>query len=58
MGEFDEISYSKASKNTTQLAELSNQGQIKGFVVLTQVEYDALVTAGTVDPEIVYLIRG
>lgn len=25
MGEFDEISYSKASKNTTQLAELSNE---------------------------------
>ena len=41
--------------NATSIATLTNQGQVEGFVVLTQAQYDALATK---DPKIVYLIRG
>lgn len=57
MAEFDAISYSKASGNTRNLAELSNQGQIKGMVILTQAEYDALPATKETDG-VIYLIRG
>lgn len=45
----------KADANTASIATLTNQGQVEGFVVLTQAQYDALATK---DPKIVYLIRG
>ena len=41
----------------TQLAQITNNGQIKGFVVLTQAEYDALPSTKKTDG-IAYLIRG
>lgn len=41
--------------NSTEIANLTNNGQIKGFIILTQAEYTAL---NPKDPEIVYLIRG
>jgi hypothetical protein len=35
--------------------DMSNSGQIKSIVVLTQAAYDAL---GTPDPKIIYMISG
>lgn len=50
-----EIAYIQSKKNGAQINDITNQGQIKGFVVLTQAEYDAITVP---DSEIVYLIRG
>jgi hypothetical protein len=41
--------------NTIDINNITNNGQIKGFIILTQAEYTAL---NPKDPEIVYLIRG
>lgn len=41
----------------SQIASLTNNGQIKGFIVLTQAEYDALPATKETDG-VVYLIRG
>ena len=41
--------------NTIDINNITNNGQIKGFIVITQAEYTALDPK---DPEIVYLIRG
>ena len=45
-------------KNTddlrAQISQLTDNGNITGFVVLTQTEYDAL----TPDPKTVYIIQG
>lgn len=43
------------AESAAQIASLTNQGQVTGFVILTQAQYDALATK---DPKIVYLIRG
>lgn len=39
----------------TSISELTDNGNITGFVVLTQTEYDALTPP---DPKIVYIIQG
>ena len=38
-----------------QISQLTDNGNITGFVVLTQTEYDALTTP---DPKTVYIIQG
>lgn len=45
----------RTKKNSKAISELTDYGAIDGFKVLTQAEYDAIVTP---DPKIVYLIRG
>jgi len=57
MAELDAVSYSKANKATAALAEMSNQGAITGFKILTQVEYDALPATKETDGYM-YVIRG
>jgi len=50
-------SWGQVTDNTKQLAEMSNQGQIAGFKVVTQVEYDALPASKLTD-DVIYLIKG
>lgn len=40
--------------NSLNISQLTDDGNITGFVVLTQTEYDAL----TPDPTTVYIIQG
>lgn len=54
----DKYARGMANKANITLDVITNNGQIKGFIVLTQAEYDALVAANSVDLEIVYLISG
>jgi len=45
------------SNLTASTEQITNSGQIKGFVLLTQAEYDALPASKETDG-IAYLIRG
>jgi len=46
----------QAQTNTTQLSQITNNGEITGFVVLTQAEYDALPASKLTDGK-VYMIE-
>ena len=47
----------KGSEANVQWAQVTNNGQITGFVVLTQSEYDALPASKLTDGK-VYMIAG
>jgi len=49
---FGLIALAKANANSAQISQLTDNGNITGFVVLTQTEYDAL----TPDPTTIYVI--
>ena len=48
----------QVATNTASLADLTDDGTITERVVLTQAEYDALVTAGTTVATTEYVIVG
>jgi hypothetical protein len=54
---FDPISYSKGKRALAATKDITNNSQIKGFVVLTQAEYDALPASKETDGK-TYLIKG
>jgi len=47
----------KVKEVTAQLADVTNQGQIKGQVILTQAEYDAFPSSKETDG-VIYMIKG
>lgn len=51
----EDVVEKQQAENAEILSNITDEGNIKGFKVLTQAAYDAL---GTPDPEIVYLISG
>jgi hypothetical protein len=53
----DVLSYGKAAATANNLSQITNDGQINGFVVLTQTAYDAL-PAGKLTDGKVYMIVG
>ena len=54
---FDPISYIQGKRLGAQLADITNNGQIEGQIILTQAEYDALPSSKETDG-IVYIIKG
>jgi hypothetical protein len=52
----DEISYRMAKKALAESEQITNNGEIKGFKPVTQIEYDALTTEQKEDGT-VYLIE-
>ena len=56
MGGFKEwTAVAQAADANASLSQITNQGQIAGFVVLTQAEYDALPSSKLTDG-VVYVI--